>query len=65
MCFKTPKVPTTAAAPVTAPSADVSQNTNVDTVGQALKRKARGKTGLTIAANFSGGTSNGGTGLNI
>ena len=64
----TPKAPTvqtqTAAQPaVSAPTADNKQETGVDTTGQTLKRKAKGKKGLMI--NTSGGGSAGGTGLNI
>lgn len=67
----TPKAPTVqtpeaqpAAQPaVSAPTADNKQETGVDTTGQTLKRKAKGKKGLMI--NTSGGGSAGGTGLNI
>lgn len=61
---KAPKVQTPAAQPaVSAPTADNKQETGVDTTGQTLKRKAKGKKGLMI--NTSGGGSAGGTGLNI
>lgn len=53
-----------AAAPaVAAPAPEVNQATDVDSTGENLKRKSRGKQGLTIAQNVSGGA--GGTGLNI
>lgn len=68
----TPKVETptqqTAATPAAAVMApDSKQETGVDSTGETLKRKARGKKGLMINAgsNTSGGGSTGGTGLNI
>ena len=62
----TPKAPTMrpeAQPAVSAPTADNKQETGVDTAGQTLKRKAKGKKGLMI--DTSGGGSAGGTGLNI
>jgi len=56
---KTPDIPATPA--VTAPTGDLKQDTDIETQGQALKRKAKGKKGLMISS--SGGA--GGTGLNI
>lgn len=61
-----PKVENPATPAVAAPEAEVKQETGVDTTGQKLKRKARGKKGLTIQPNnVTGGGSVGGTGLNI
>lgn len=70
--FRAPKAETTAVETAAAPAAAVSapdskQETGVDSTGETLKRKARGKKGLMINAvsNTSGGGSAGGTGLNI
>lgn len=64
--MKPPKVETPATPAVTAPEAEVKQEIGVDTTGQRIKRKARGKKGLTIQPNnVTGGGSVGGTGLNI
>lgn len=68
--LKTPKVETTTAntaiaqpaAAVDAP--DAKTETGVDTTGETLKRKARGKKGLMINPTNTGGGSSG-TGLNI
>lgn len=64
MCKPSVKIQQQAApAPaVAAPPEEVNQSTDVDSTGENLKRKSRGKQGLTIANNFSG---NGGTGLNV
>lgn len=61
-----PKTENPATPAVAAPDTEVKQETGVDTTGQKLKRKARGKKGLTIQPNnVTGGGSVGGTGLNI
>ena len=59
------EAPAPAAAPVSDPTA--KQDTAVDTNGDTLKRKAKGKKGLMIngGANSTGGGTYGGTGLNI
>lgn len=58
---------TTAATPaVAAATPEGKQDTGVDTTGESLKRKAKGKKGLMInASNTTGGGSTGGTGLNL
>jgi len=57
----TPETPAAPAAP--APTTD-TQQTGVETTSASLRRKARGKRGLTIQLGSSTGSS-GGTGLNI
>lgn len=60
------KQETPATPAVAAPNPDVQQETGVDTTGEAIKRKAKGKRGLMIQpTNTTGGGSVGGTGLNI
>lgn len=69
MCSRPKISTTTAAAPaavaVSAPPPVVGKETEVDSTGESIKRKARGKNSLTIASTISGGGANGGTGLNI
>lgn len=61
-----PKAETPATPAVSAPNPDVRQETGVDAIGKAIKRKAKGKKGLMIQpTNTTGGGSVGGTGLNI
>lgn len=61
-----PKVETSAQPAAAAASPEIKQETGVDTTGETLKRRARGKKGLMInPTNTSGGGSAGGTGLNI
>lgn len=63
------EAPATATATAAAPVSDntAKQDTAVDTNGDTLKRKAKGKKGLMIngGANSTGGGTSGGTGLNI
>lgn len=61
-----PKAETPATPAVAAPNPDVQQEIGVDTTGNVIKRKAKGKKGLMIQpTNTTGGGSVGGTGLNI
>ena len=59
------ETPAQAAPDVTAPTSN--QESAVDSNGESLKRKAKGKRGLMInaASNSTGGGTSGGTGLNI
>ena len=59
------ETPAQAAPDVTAPTSN--QESAVDSSGESLKRKAKGKRGLMInsASNSTGGGTSGGTGLNI
>lgn len=63
----TPEAPAAPAPAVAVSAPDSKQETGVDSTGERLKRKARGKKGLMINAvsNTSGGGLAGGTGLNI
>lgn len=62
---ETPAQPAQPAADVSAPTSN--QESAVDSSGESLKRKAKGKRGLMIssASNSTGGGTSGGTGLNI
>lgn len=55
----TPPAPATPA--VSAPAVEMKQETGVETQGQSMKRKAKGKKGLMIDS----GKGLGGTGLNV
>ena len=60
------ETPAQPAADVSAPTS--TQESAVDSTGDSLKRKAKGKKGLMItstASNSTGGGTSGGTGLNI
>lgn len=59
------ETPAQPAADVSAPTSN--QESAVDSSGESLKRKAKGKRGLMInsASNSTGGGTSGGTGLNI
>lgn len=58
-------IPATPAVP--APTVTSNQETGVDTTGQQIKRKAKGKRGLMIQPTNTGGSATGigGTGLNL
>ena len=62
-----PKQETPAQPAPDAPTPTSTQESAVDSTGESLKRKAKGKRGLMIASasNSTGGGTSGGTGLNI
>lgn len=62
-----PKQETPAQPAPDAPTPTSKQESAVDSTGESLKRKAKGKRGLMIntASNSTGGGTSGGTGLNI